>query len=74
MMLKTGSQFDAFSTLGTTQGPFTCADICDWLEGGYFPVNLPMKHAALPASVPFVALQEMLPYWAKGDSGMQVSS
>jgi hypothetical protein len=53
---------------GTVQGPFTSGDILDWLAGGYFPANLPVRPARGPASRgEFLPLAELAPRWQKGD-------
>jgi len=57
---------------GDTQGPFTRAEIIEWMEAGYFPGDLPMRHAGLPPEVGFKALEVLLPQWGVGRDGISV--
>jgi len=43
------------------QGPFTCEEILDWFEQGFFPPNLPVRPAHLPADTPFIPLVNAIP-------------
>ena len=45
------------------QGPFSKADILDWYEGGYFPADLPIKHASSPQA-DFKPLAAQINIWA----------
>ncbi|KAL3142989.1 kinesin-like protein [Trebouxia sp. C0009 RCD-2024] len=45
------------------QGPFSKADILDWFEGGYFPADLPIKHASSPQA-DFKPLAAQIKIWA----------
>ena len=45
------------------QGPFSKADILDWFEGGYFPADLPIKHANSPQA-DFKPLAAQIKIWA----------
>ena len=45
------------------QGPFSKADILDWFEGGYFPADLPIKHASSPQA-DFKPLAAQIKVWA----------
>lgn len=46
---------------GHMQGPFTCEEILDWFEQGFFPANLPVRPAHLPAEAPFIPLVKAIP-------------
>ena len=45
---------------GTSQGPFKRAELLEWHDSGYFPLDLPLRPADAPPSMPFVPLAEML--------------
>ena len=45
---------------GTHQGPFKRAELLEWHDSGYFPLDLPLRPADAPPSMPFVPLAEML--------------
>lgn len=45
------------------QGPFPKADILDWFEGGFFPADLPIRHAANPHA-DFKPLAAQIKVWA----------
>ncbi len=45
------------------QGPFSKADILDWFEGGFFPADLPIRHASNPQA-DFKPLAAQIKVWA----------
>ena len=45
------------------QGPFSKADILDWFEGGFFPADLPIRHASNPQA-DFKPLAAQIKIWA----------
>ena len=45
------------------QGPFPKADILDWFEGGFFPADLPIRHASNPHA-DFKPLAAQIKVWA----------
>lgn len=45
------------------QGPFPKADILDWFEGGFFPADLPIRHAGNPHA-DFKPLAAQIKVWA----------
>uniref|UniRef100_A0A7S3XB28 GYF domain-containing protein n=1 Tax=Picocystis salinarum TaxID=88271 RepID=A0A7S3XB28_9CHLO len=46
---------------GHMQGPFTCEEILDWFDQGFFPANLPVRPSHLPAEAPFIPLVKAIP-------------
>ena len=45
---------------GTSQGPFQRDELLEWHDSGYFPLDLPLRPADAPPTMPFVPLAEML--------------
>ena len=45
---------------GTSQGPFERSELLEWHDSGYFPLDLPLRPADAPPTMPFVPLAEML--------------
>ncbi|KAA6429864.1 MAG: hypothetical protein FRX49_00296, partial [Trebouxia sp. A1-2] len=50
-------------SLFAVQGPFSKADILDWFEGGFFPADLPIRHASNPQA-DFKPLAAQIKVWA----------
>lgn len=48
---------------GLVQGPFSKADIIDWYESGYFPPDLPIRHADADNDSAWTPLHLILKIW-----------
>jgi len=45
---------------GSSQGPFQRSALLEWHDSGFFPLDLPLRPADAPSTMPFVPLAEML--------------
>ena len=57
---------------GDLQGPFTFVEICEWVDEGWIPVSLPMRHATVADTCPTVSLYELLSFRVTSKSGLEV--
>ncbi|GAB4819102.1 hypothetical protein N2152v2_006148 [Parachlorella kessleri] len=48
---------------GVVQGPFPKQDIIEWYEGGFFPLDLPVRNAHDMSDAPFRPLSVLLRVW-----------